>query len=86
MAFQNGIKDSWGGRPYIDLVKGFEYIEKNLSYVDTSRAVALGASVRRLSLSTWHIFKEPGSEDIARQYETRGFVSKARLLHNHCPM
>lgn len=44
MAFQNGIKNSWGGRPYVDLVKGFEYIESNLPYVDTSRAVALGAS------------------------------------------
>lgn len=44
MALQNGIKNEWGGRPYIDLVKGFEYIEKNLAYVDTSRAVALGAS------------------------------------------
>lgn len=44
MAFQNGIKNSWGGRPYIDLVKGFEYIESNLDYVDTSRSVALGAS------------------------------------------
>jgi dipeptidyl aminopeptidase/acylaminoacyl peptidase len=44
MAFQNGIRNNWGGRPYIDLVKGFEYIEANLPYVDTSRAVALGAS------------------------------------------
>lgn len=44
MALQNGIKNNWGGRPYIDLVKGFEYIESNLPYVDTSRAVALGAS------------------------------------------
>lgn len=44
MAFQNGIKNNWGGRPYVDLVKGFEYIEANLPYVDTSRAVALGAS------------------------------------------
>ena len=44
MAFQNGIRNNWGGRPYIDLVKGFEYIENNLPYVDTSRAVALGAS------------------------------------------
>lgn len=44
MALQNGIKDNWGGRPYLDLVKGFEYIEDNLSYVDTKRAVALGAS------------------------------------------
>ncbi|CAD6448003.1 fc7730d7-6170-4a77-9a98-5bf3c862f76c [Sclerotinia trifoliorum] len=44
MALQDGIKGQWGGRPYIDLVKGFEYIEKNLSYVDTNRAVACGAS------------------------------------------
>jgi dipeptidyl aminopeptidase/acylaminoacyl peptidase len=44
MDFQNGIRNNWGGRPYIDLVKGFEYIESNLSYVDTTRAVALGAS------------------------------------------
>lgn len=44
MAFQNGIRNNWGGRPYIDLVKGFEYIEANIPYIDTSRAVALGAS------------------------------------------
>lgn len=44
MAFQNGIRNEWGGRPYQDLVKGFTYIEENLSYVDISRSVALGAS------------------------------------------
>ncbi|KAF4637987.1 hypothetical protein G7Y89_g80 [Cudoniella acicularis] len=44
MDFQNGIRNQWGGRPYIDLVKGFEYIESNLKYADTTRAVALGAS------------------------------------------
>ncbi|RKF71689.1 Dipeptidyl-peptidase 5 [Golovinomyces cichoracearum] len=44
MEFQNGIRNNWGGRPYVDLVKGFEYIKTNLTYIDTSRAVALGAS------------------------------------------
>jgi dipeptidyl aminopeptidase/acylaminoacyl peptidase len=44
MAFQNGIRNEWGGKPYLDLVAGFQYIEKNMPYVDTSRAVALGAS------------------------------------------
>ncbi|KIN04004.1 hypothetical protein OIDMADRAFT_194096 [Oidiodendron maius Zn] len=44
MALQNGITGNWGGKPYQDLVKGFEYVEANLPYVDTSRAVALGAS------------------------------------------
>ncbi|KAJ4287391.1 hypothetical protein N0V90_012790 [Kalmusia sp. IMI 367209] len=42
--FTDAIKGQWGGLPYQDLVKGFEYIKNNLSYVDTDRAVALGAS------------------------------------------
>jgi dipeptidyl aminopeptidase/acylaminoacyl peptidase len=40
----DGIQNEWGGVPYNDLVSGFEYIENNLDYVDTERAVALGAS------------------------------------------
>ena len=43
-AFCDAIQNSWGGLPYEDLVNGFEYIKENLPYVDTSRAVALGAS------------------------------------------
>ncbi|KAL1958027.1 hypothetical protein VTO42DRAFT_5239 [Malbranchea cinnamomea] len=42
--FVDDIRGSWGGRPYEDLVKCFEFIEKELDFVDTSRAVALGAS------------------------------------------
>jgi pre-mRNA-splicing helicase BRR2 len=43
--FTDAIRESWGGLPYLDLVKGFEYIESELSdFVDTSHAVALGAS------------------------------------------
>jgi dipeptidyl aminopeptidase/acylaminoacyl peptidase len=42
--FTDDIRGSWGGRPYEDLVKCFEYMEKNFHYMDTSRAVALGAS------------------------------------------
>lgn len=44
MDLQNGIQNNWGGRPYQDLVLGFEYIEKNMPFVDTDRAVGLGAS------------------------------------------
>ncbi|KAF4510727.1 hypothetical protein G6O67_002597 [Ophiocordyceps sinensis] len=40
----DAIACNWGGSPYEDLVKCFEYLEKELDYVDTSRAVALGAS------------------------------------------
>jgi len=43
-AFTDAITKSWGGLPYEDLVNGFEYIKENLPYVDTTRAVALGAS------------------------------------------
>lgn len=43
-AFCDDICESWGGLPYEDLVKGIEYIKANLRYVDTERAVALGAS------------------------------------------
>lgn len=42
--FTDAIRNSWGGLPYEDISKGFEYIKENLSYVDTERAVALGAS------------------------------------------
>jgi dipeptidyl aminopeptidase/acylaminoacyl peptidase len=42
--FTDAIRNQWGGLPYEDLVKGFEYIESSLSFVDTSRSVALGAS------------------------------------------
>ncbi|KAH8884576.1 prolyl oligopeptidase [Thozetella sp. PMI_491] len=44
MKLQDGITGDWGGKPYNDLVNCFEHIEDNLPYVDTERAVALGAS------------------------------------------
>ena len=42
--FTDAIQMEWGGLPYEDLVKGFEYIKANVNYVDTERSVALGAS------------------------------------------
>ena len=42
--FTDAIHNSWGGLPYEDIANGFEYIRENLPYVDTDRAVALGAS------------------------------------------
>ncbi|KAJ4003321.1 hypothetical protein NW752_011773 [Fusarium irregulare] len=43
-AHVDAIAENWGGAPYNDLVKCFEYLEKHVDYVDTDRAVALGAS------------------------------------------
>ncbi|KAG5944958.1 hypothetical protein E4U53_006782 [Claviceps sorghi] len=40
----DAITRNWGGNPYKDLVLCFEHLEKNVDYIDTSRAVALGAS------------------------------------------
>lgn len=42
--FVDAIQGQWGGLPYEDLVLGFDWIKDNLSYVDTTRAVTLGAS------------------------------------------
>ncbi|KPM45456.1 Dipeptidyl-peptidase 5 [Neonectria ditissima] len=42
-AHTDAIAENWGGGPYEDLVKCFEYL-KTVKYVDTDRAVALGAS------------------------------------------
>jgi dipeptidyl aminopeptidase/acylaminoacyl peptidase len=43
-AVTDRIQNQWGGLPYQDPVLGWEYIENNLPYVNTSRAMALGAS------------------------------------------
>jgi len=42
--FVDAIQENWGGSPYYDIVAGFNHIQENLDYVDTKRAVALGAS------------------------------------------
>jgi dipeptidyl aminopeptidase/acylaminoacyl peptidase len=43
-AFLDAVNGDWGGAPYRDLEACFSYIEENMSYVDTARAVALGGS------------------------------------------
>ncbi|EAT88135.2 hypothetical protein SNOG_04375 [Parastagonospora nodorum SN15] len=42
--FCDAIRGQWGGLPYEDIALGFDWIKENLNYVDTDRAVALGAS------------------------------------------
>ena len=43
-AFVDKITNNWGGSPYRDLEALFEYVEANVSFVNTDRAVAAGAS------------------------------------------
>ncbi|PSK58691.1 Beige 1 [Elsinoe australis] len=43
-AFTDAIRKNWGGDPYKDICNVFEYISSSMPDVDTSNAVALGAS------------------------------------------
>src|SRR6202042_1008702 len=43
-AFVNGVNGDWGGKPYVDLMKGMDYAEAHYPFVDKTRECALGAS------------------------------------------
>jgi dipeptidyl aminopeptidase/acylaminoacyl peptidase len=42
--FTDSISGDWGGKPYVDLMKGLDYVEKTLPFIDKNREAALGAS------------------------------------------
>jgi dipeptidyl aminopeptidase/acylaminoacyl peptidase len=42
--FTDSISGDWGGRPYVDLMKGLDYVEKTYPFIDKNREAALGAS------------------------------------------
>ncbi len=42
--FTDSISGDWGGKPYVDLMKGLDYVEKTFSFIDKNREAALGAS------------------------------------------
>ena len=43
-AFIDGVNGDWGGKPYIDLMKGLDAAEKQFPFIDKDRECALGAS------------------------------------------
>ena len=43
-AFVNGVNGDWGGKPYVDLMKGMDYAEAHYPFVDKTRECALGGS------------------------------------------
>lgn len=43
-AFIDGVNGDWGGKPYIDLMKGLDYAEAHYPFIDKTRECALGAS------------------------------------------
>jgi dipeptidyl aminopeptidase/acylaminoacyl peptidase len=42
--FVDEVSGDWGGRAYIDLMKGLDYAETHYAYIDKDRECALGAS------------------------------------------
>jgi len=42
--FIDSISGDWGGAPYVDLMKGLDYMEKTYPFIDKNREAALGAS------------------------------------------
>ncbi|HEY7000524.1 MAG TPA: S9 family peptidase [Candidatus Udaeobacter sp.] len=42
--FTDSISGDWGGRPFLDLMKGLDYVEKTYPFIDKNREAALGAS------------------------------------------
>ena len=43
-SFIDAINANWGGRPYVDLMRGLDYVERTYPFVDKDRECALGAS------------------------------------------
>ncbi len=43
-AFIDGVNGDWGGKAYIDLMKGLDYAEQHYPFIDKTRECALGAS------------------------------------------
>jgi dipeptidyl aminopeptidase/acylaminoacyl peptidase len=43
-SFVDRVNGDWGGRPYIDLMRGLDYAELHYPFIDKSRECALGAS------------------------------------------
>ena len=42
--FTDSISGDWGGKPYVDLMRGLDYVEKTCPFIDKNREAALGAS------------------------------------------
>lgn len=42
--FIDEINGDWGGKPFVDLMRGLDYVEKTYPFIDKGRECALGAS------------------------------------------
>jgi dipeptidyl aminopeptidase/acylaminoacyl peptidase len=42
--FIDGVNGDWGGKPFVDLMRGLDYAEQHYNFIDKTRECALGAS------------------------------------------
>ena len=42
--FQDAVRNDWGGKPFTDLMEGFDYVIENYTFIDETKAGACGAS------------------------------------------
>jgi dipeptidyl aminopeptidase/acylaminoacyl peptidase len=42
--FTDEIRDDWGGKPYVDLMKGVDYVIEKYPFIDPNRTAAAGGS------------------------------------------
>ncbi|PLB48971.1 alanyl dipeptidyl peptidase [Aspergillus steynii IBT 23096] len=74
----DAIQNNWGGAPYDDLVKGWEYVRDNLDFVDTDNGVAAGASYGGFMIN-WIQGSDLGREFKALVSHDGTFVADAKI-------
>ncbi|KAI9374431.1 putative dipeptidyl-peptidase 5 [Aspergillus egyptiacus] len=74
----DAIQNQWGGAPYDDLVKAWEYVRDNFAYIDTTRGVAAGASFGGFMIN-WIQGSDLGREFKALVCHDGTFVADAKI-------
>jgi len=81
--FVEEVKGQWGGKPYVDLLNGFQYIKDNMPFIDTTRSAAWGFSFGGYMVN-WMAGQALGKEfkaliTEAGVFDTTNFYSSDRL-------
>ena len=76
--FIDDIQNDWGGAPYEDIVKCWEYVRDNLDYVDVENGVAAGASFGGFMVN-WMMGQPLGRKFKAMVSHDGTFVSAAKI-------
>ncbi|PWY68629.1 dipeptidyl peptidase V [Aspergillus heteromorphus CBS 117.55] len=77
-ALTDAIQNNWGGAPYDDLVKAWQYVHDHLDFVDTDNGVAAGASYGAYMI-TWIQGSEFGRKFKALVSHDGSFIGDAMI-------